>query len=475
MNDATIAAIATPGGRGGIGIIKISGSESLAIAGAIFAPADSARQSRQGQPRALGEGPNNGFKSHRLYYGHICDPANGRMLDEVLLSVMKAPRSYTREDVVEINAHGGQAAVHAILELVLRLGARLAEPGEFTKRAFLNGRIDLTQAEAVIDVINAQAAKSLLAASAQLAGNLRREVDRIRGYLIELLTLTEAGIDFPDEMDETDELKTAISGIQGGVIKPLQGLIRRHVEGNVLRDGLKVAVVGRPNVGKSSLLNCLVQKERAIVAAQPGTTRDAIEASLSINGYPVVLADTAGLHATGDPIEILGIKKTLQTIQQADLVLLVVEANCPLTEEDHKLFDQVKSKPTIVVINKIDLVDSASGCSIAEFRRPSERVCTSALYARGIEHLKERIVATAFGKGFIEIDETIIPNLRQNQFLEDSLKAAEAAAEQLESGPAPELIAIHLQDAIEALGQILGTSVKVDVLDQIFSRFCIGK
>ena len=475
MDNSTIAAIATPGGRGGIGIIKLSGSKSLSIASAIFSPADSERHTRDGQSRSLGEGPNNGFKSYRLYYGHICDPANGQVLDEVLLSVMKAPRSYTREDVVEINAHGGQAAVYAILELVLRYGARLAEPGEFTKRAFLNGRIDLTQAEAVIDVINARTAKSLIMASAQVAGNLKKEVEQIRTYLIELLTLTEAGIDFPDDMDEMDDLKTTAAGIQAGVIKPLQRLIRQHIEGNVLRDGLKVAVVGRPNVGKSSLLNCLVQKERAIVTALPGTTRDTIEEPMSINGYPVVLVDTAGMHSTADPIETMGVEKALQSIQQADLILFVVEATCSLTAEDNKIFEQVKSKPTIVVINKIDLVDGGNCFSISDHWRPIDCVRTSALYARGIDLLKEQIVATAFGKESIETDEKVIPNLRQKLFLEDSLKAAEAIERQLENGLPLELIAIHLQDAIEALGQILGTSVKVDVLDQIFSRFCIGK
>jgi len=475
MDDATIAAIATPGGRGGIGIIKLSGSKSLSIAAAIFSPADSKCRTRHGQSQSTCEGPNEGFESHRLYYGHICDPESGQVLDEVLLSVMKAPRSYTREDVVEVNAHGGPAAVHAILELVLRCGARLAEPGEFTKRAFLNGRIDLTQAEAVIDVINAQCAKSLIMASGQVAGNLRREVDRIRSCLIELLTLTEAGIDFPDDMDEMDDLKSAVAGMQAGVITPLQRLIRQHMEGNVLRDGLKVAVVGRPNVGKSSLLNCLVQKERAIVAALPGTTRDTIEESLSINGYPVVLVDTAGMHSTVDPIETKGIEKAVQSIRQADLVLFVVEANCPLTDEDQKIFEQIKGKPAIVVINKIDLVDGGSCFSIDDYWGPVDSVCTSALYARGIELLKDRIVATAFGKDSIEIDQTVVPNLRQKLFLEDGLKAAEAAIEQLEHDIPLELIAIHLQDAIEALGQILGISVKVDVLDQIFSRFCIGK
>jgi tRNA modification GTPase len=475
MDNSTIAAIATPGGRGGIGIIKLSGSQSLSIAAAIFTAAVSEGPTRSGQGRSISDGSDNGFQSHRMYYGHICDPASGQVLDEVLLSVMKAPRSYTREDVVEINAHGGQVAVQAILELVLRCGARLAEPGEFTKRAFLNGRIDLTQAEAVIDIINAQTGKALIMAAGQVAGTLKRQVEQIRAYLSELLTLTEAGIDFPDEVEEIVDPKAAAARIQTAVIKPLQSLIQQYIDGNVLRDGLKTAVVGRPNVGKSSLLNCLVQKERAIVTPLPGTTRDAIEESLNINGYPVVLVDTAGLHSTADPIETMGIEKALGSIQRADLILFVVEAHCDLTAEDHHIFEQVKSKPTIVVINKIDLVSAGNGLSISDHWGTIDSVRTSALYGRGIDRLKEQIVETAFGKKPIDIDEKVIPNLRQKLLLADSLKAAEAIERQLSSGLALELIAIHLQDAVEALGRILGTSVKVDVLDQIFSRFCIGK
>jgi tRNA modification GTPase len=475
MENSTIAAIATSGGRGGIGIIKLSGSKARAIASAIFSPPGGEQPRRPGRSRCIHVGSENGFESHRLYYGHIYDPENGRVLDEVLLSVMKAPRSYTREDVVEINAHGGQIAVNAILELVLRCGARLAEPGEFTKRAFLNGRIDLTQAEAVIDIINARTAKSLSMAAGQATGNLKRQVELIRAYLIELLTRTEAGIDFPEDVEEIVDPKTAVAGIRAEVIQPLQSLIQQHIEGNVLREGLKVAVVGRPNVGKSSLLNCLVQKERAIVTALPGTTRDTIEESLNIKGYPVVLVDTAGLHATSDPIETIGIEKALESIRRADLILFVVEANCALAGEDHKIFEQVKSKPIIVVINKIDLVNEANCFAISDEWGSIGCVRISALYDRGIDFLKERIVETAFGKNPIDIDEKVIPNLRQKVLLADSLKAAEAIEQLLTNGHPVELVAIHLQDAIESLGQILGISVKVDVLDQIFSRFCIGK
>ena len=475
MENSTIAAIATPGGRGGIGIIKLSGSKALSIASAIFYAAGAEHQARAGHPETSRDGSGNGFQSHRMYYGHIRDPENGWVLDEVLLSVMKAPRSYTREDIVEINAHGGQAAVNAILELVLRHGARLADPGEFTKRAYLNGRIDLTQAEAVIDVINARTAKSLIMATGQVSGNLKSQVEQIRSHVLELLTLVEACIDFPDEVSDVVDPISAIGQLQTEVVKPLQRLIRQHREGNVLRDGLKVAVVGRPNVGKSSLLNCLVQKERAIVTAVPGTTRDTIEESLNIKGYPVVLADTAGLHTTADPIESIGIQKTVELINNADLILLVVEAGCPLNPDDHQIFAQVKSKPTIVVINKIDLVEDDTCPQMFNVWEAVECVRISALYDRGIDLLKDHIIQSAFGKTPIDIEEKIVPNLRQKLLLEESLQSAEAVERQMEDGFAAELIAISLQDALKALGQIVGTSQAVDVLDQIFSRFCIGK
>ncbi len=475
MDNSTIAAIATPGGRGGIGIIKLSGSKSLSIAAALFSPAGSESASHSDPSRSSKARTGDDFESHRLYYGHIIDPGSRRIVDEVLLAIMKAPRSYTREDVVEINAHGGLVAVNAILELVLRCGARIAEPGEFTQRAFLNGRIDLTQAEAVIDVINARTDKALQMAAAQVNGQLKRAVQRIREFLIELLTRTEAGIDFPDDVPEIMDFQTSRQEIVRQVVNPLRRLIQQHVDGNVLRDGLKVAVVGRPNVGKSSLLNCLVQKERAIVTATPGTTRDAIEETLSIKGLPIVLVDTAGLHDTVDPIESFGIQKTLENIQSADLVLFMVEANCGLTASDLKIFEQLGDKPRVVVHNKIDLVGAGRCIDLPDSWKPVNSVHISALYGHGIAALKDLIFESGFGKKPIDLQEAVIPNLRQKLLLEDCVRASEAAGRQLGDGIHVELVAIELQEAIDALGQIIGSSAKVDLLDQIFSRFCIGK
>ena len=475
MDNSTIAAIATPGGRGGIGIIKISGSKAALIATAIFSPAEQRSTANPENPPSSQTASDAAIDSHRLYYGHIFDPDTDRIVDEVLLSVMKAPRSYTREDVVEINAHGGQAALNAILELVCRHGARIAEPGEFTQRAFLSGRIDLTQAEAVIDIINARTDKSLQVATAQVEGKLRRSVEEIREFLIELLARAEAAIDFPDDVEEIAAPEQTAAEVTARVVQPLRTFIRHHVEGRVLREGLRVAVAGRPNVGKSSLLNILVQKERAIVTDLPGTTRDMIEENLNIKGYPVILSDTAGLHDTDDPIETLGIEKTIENINGADLVLFMVEANCPVTAEDFSVFEQIRSKSMIIVINKIDLINANEIFKLPAAWEGIECVRTSALYDRGIDHLKDQIIELAFGQEPLDLAAVIVPNMRQKSLLEDSLGAAEAICRELINKTPMELVAIHFQEAIEALGQILGTNVKVDLLEQIFSRFCIGK
>ena len=275
--------------------------------------------------------------------------------------------------------------------------------------------------------------------------------------------------------EDIAEPERTATEIETRVVKPLRTLIRHHVDGRFLRDGLKVAVAGRPNVGKSSLLNCLVQKERAIVTAVPGTTRDMIEEALNINGYPVILTDTAGLHDTDDPIETLGIEKTIENVNGADLVLFMIEANGPVTAEDHSIFERIHSKPMIIVVNKIDLINGDDICKLPATWGEIDCVHTSALYDRGIDHLKDRIIEKAFGKEPLDLDAVIVPNLRQKLLMEESLEAAEAICRELNNGTPMEMVAIHLQEAIDSLGQILGTNVKVDLLDQIFSRFCIGK
>lgn len=475
MNNSTIAAVATPDGPGGIGIIKISGPRAVSIAKAIFTHAESNSKSLPGNYPSPENICGGCFQSHKLYLGYIIDPENRRTVDEVLLCTMKAPRSYTKEDVVEINAHGGQVAVNAILELVLKQGARIAEPGEFTKRAFLNGRIDLTQAEAVIDIINARTEKSLRVAASQVTGQLKTTVEKIRERLVEFLIRVEADIDFPEDVSDMLDSKRAARDIEERVIQTLKTLIQCYQEGHLLREGLKVTVAGRPNVGKSSLLNRLIHKDRAIVTAVPGTTRDTIEETLNIRGFPVIIADTAGMHETKDPIETLGIKKTIEKIQSSDMVIFMVEANRSLTEDDHRIFQKVKSKPIIIAMNKIDLVKGQGLAVLPDSWRKNDCVEISALYDRGIEQLKEKIIFTGFGKRRIDSEPGVLPNLRHKLLLEDSLRETEIIIRELGNNTPMELIAIHLQDAIDFLGQILGTNVRLDILDQIFSRFCIGK
>jgi tRNA modification GTPase len=471
----TIAAIATPAGRGGIGIVKISGQDAFAIALALFRPIQKRPDAAPGQDRQDSVAEDFKFETHRLYYGHIIDPKDSTLLDEVLISAMKAPNTYTREDVVEINAHGGALAMHAILELVLSKGARLAEPGEFTRRAFLNGRIDLTQAEAVIDVINARTQKNLELAAAQMSGKLKERVAQSRSSLVDILTRVEAAIDFPDDVEDLLDPEKTTHDLEKKVVDPLRGLIRNYIDAHVFRDGISVAVVGRPNVGKSSLLNQLVKKDRAIVTELPGTTRDIIEETLNLKGIPVVISDTAGLHPTENPIEKIGIEKTLAHVNGSDLVLFMLEAHRPLGPDDHRIYEKINSKSIIMVLNKMDLISTDSATALPEDWRFEDQVLISALHDRGVDQLKEKIIKLAGGKTPLDLNAAIVPNLRHKLLLETSLAAAEAVIEQLQNGTSSELVAIHLQEAIDTLGVISGDSVKVDVLDEIFSRFCVGK
>jgi len=469
MDDSTIAAIASPAGAGGISIVKISGPSSIPIAASIFKPTS--------KPSRVQFIPDR-FESHRLYYGHIVDDQSGRTLDEVLLAVMRAPRSYTCEDIVEINCHGGAAAVRAVLKLVLRKGARLADPGEFTRRAFLNGRIDLTQAEAVIDIINARTDRALEIASAQIGGDLRREVENIRSLLIERLAYNEAAIDFPEieDVEKSLDCNMMSRSLRIEIIQPIEQLLRNYYDGRAIREGLTVAIVGRPNVGKSSLMNRLLSCERAIVTPHPGTTRDAIEADLMIRGMLISLWDTAGLHNSIDPIEVIGIQKTIECAAQADLILFVVEAHRPLATEDYTIYQKIDSKPVMYVLNKIDLIDEFSQQTIipGDWVEAS-RVPVSALSGQGIEAVRDAILNYAIGEDFLEMAPLIIPNLRQKSLLERCIEAAEAAAVAFEKNEPPELIDIHLRQALDRIDETLGHSAKTEIIDHIFSRFCIGK
>jgi len=460
MENSTIAAIATPAGSGGIGIVKISGKDALDIAGRIFRRSDSRSSC---------------FQSHRLYHGHIMDPDTGRLIDEVLLGVMRAPKTYTREDIVEINAHSGIVVLRAILELVLKQGAVLAEPGEFTKRAFMNGRIDLTQAEAVIDIITAKTEKSLQSAAAQLKGEMKTRVAGIRDSLLRLMAQIEAAIDFPDDVGDGIQIKNTVDTLQHQVIEPLGLMIEQYTDAHIYRDGIRMIIIGRPNVGKSSLMNRLIEADRVIVTAVPGTTRDVIEETVNIQGIPVTIADSAGLHDTMDPVEVIGMEKTESHMSACDLVLMMIDADSGVTAADHDIYEKAKHKRPMVVINKIDLVDDTDQPDIPADWDIASSVRISALYNRGIDRLKKTIAETVMGADTMTREFSIIPGLRHKVELERALGAAKTALKNLNAGALFELISIDLNEAIEATGEILGVTVKPDLLDEIFSRFCIGK
>ena len=459
MESDTIAAIATPAGAGGIGVVKISGPRAISIALPLLHPPR--------DPHRL--------QSHRLYYGSIIDPDAKRPLDEVLLSVMRGPNTYTREDVVEIQAHGSRCGLGAILELVLKRGARLAEPGEFTKRAFLNGRIDLSQAEAVIDLVNAQTAEGLEIAARQLKGDLLESIEAIRAPLEEIRVEVEAAIDFPEDVEDIIGPDVLADTIKREVVVPLEALLDHYDEGHVYREGIAATIVGRPNVGKSSLMNRLLQKERAIVTAIPGTTRDFIEETVNIAGVPVRLIDTAGLHDTESDLEAAGIRFTRQQLDEADLVLFMVDCSTPLSDEDVGIYELVRGRKAILVINKMDLADGPAVREIVGRLAGLSWVAISALYNQGIEDLRATVFEEVTRqRGAFELP-SVVPNLRHKLAIDRALRAGTEAVEGFRSRRPPELVAVDLKDALDALGEITGIVTTEEVLNQIFSRFCVGK
>jgi len=468
---STIAAIATPSGRGGIGIVKLSGKKAVAIAEAIFRRA--ARRS-PGANKAERDKPFK-FDSHHLYYGHIFDPESNKILDEVLLTVMLSPNSYTREDVVEVNVHSGPVVLSEILSLAIKLGARLAEPGEFTKRAYLNGRIDLTQAEAVIDIINAKTIKSLELATSQVKGELKTRIETNRNCLVDLLTDVEAAIDFPEDVDDCLYNAKAVILLEKRILADLRALIQNYRSSHVLRDGLKMIVVGKPNVGKSSLVNRLIMKDRVIVTEIPGTTRDLIDEAVIIHGIPVIITDTAGLHRASDPIEAMGIEKTLERLETSDLVLFMVDASCVLSEIDSMIYDKIKEKEHILVLNKMDLVCNGFEPDLPESLEKTMSSRISALYNEGINELKEKIKEKIIDEGRFNSENIVVPNIRHTLSLEKSANSVKDAISGLKGSLPAEIVAIDLREAISILGEIIGITAKEDVIENIFSRFCVGK
>jgi len=460
-SEATIAAIATPPGPGGIGVIRISGPAALAVLQTIFHPRN----------------PPQAYRSHRLYYGLVATPTTGVTLDEALAVFMRAPHTYTREDVVELQCHGSFLVLQEILALILtQPDVRLAAPGEFTKRAFLNGRIDLTQAEAVIELLQAKSRAGAQMAADQLEGGLHRAVKTIRDNLLAVRAIMEVAIDFPDEEVEIIDPAELRQQLVAGVREPLVELAARAGQGRLFRDGIAAVILGRPNVGKSSLLNSLLREERAIVTAVPGTTRDTIEEYLAIKGMPVRIIDTAGIRENAGAVEELGIRRSRQKMADADLVLLVVDATAggPIAE-DWELLASVSGKAVVLVINKCDV---AAPEAVAAMRNVNPRVPAAVISAKtgaGIAALEEVIFTTVAGAGQWEPGHASVPNVRH----EAALKLAMAATDRVLAGLAaplpPDLIAVELQAALDHLGEIIGETTTGEMLDLIFSRFCIGK
>jgi tRNA modification GTPase len=457
-SDDTIAAISTPVGQGGIGIIRMSGPEAFSIADRIF---------RSGTPGTPSAAP-----SRRMLYGQITDPADEHMVDEVLLCVMRAPHSYTCEDVVEINCHGGMVSVRKILELVLRQGARLSAPGEFTKRAFLHGRIDLSQAEAVLDIINAKTEESMKIACEQLRGGLTGRLSELREQLIEISAFVEAYIDFPE-----DEIEAASKErIEKRLLETrheIRRLSNTFNEARFFRDGLSVAIVGRPNVGKSSLLNTLLMKDRAIVTDLPGTTRDLIEDYLNIGGLPIRIMDTAGIRNSDEVIEQEGIRRSMQAIEQADFIIAMFDSSEPLRKEDLDLIALIRSKNAVMVFSKADLPCVVSLENIMSEGR--QYLHLSTVTGEGIDELKTVIFESNIPDWKEEREGVIVTNMRHKTALDSAAESLGRAAELLSRNEPLELFSIEMRDALNRIGEITGVISSDDILNKIFSSFCIGK
>ena len=480
--DDTIVAISTAMGVGAIGIVRMSGPDAVALAEGAFRPA----REQPIQPQ----------ETYTLLYGHVVDPESGEAVDEALLAVMRRPRSYTREDVVELHCHGGLAAQRAVLRLMIRMGARLAEPGEFTRRAFLNGRIDLAQAESVAAIVAARSTGALRASVRQLDGGLSDKLRAARRQLIGLLARIEATVDFSDEdVDELDwgSLGEGLVSVQADLLR----LLRTAFLGRALEQGVRTAIVGKPNVGKSSLLNALLMRERAIVSHIPGTTRDTVEELMEIGGIPIHLVDTAGIHSGGGHVEQLGIARSVTAMEQADLVLAVIDLSAPWDEADRRLVRDLDVARSIVVGNKSDLVEDEQAllATLAEYlaggEREAERAgdeggagpaesgrrscAVSAVAGDGLDGLRSLIQQVVTGGEEFHLEEPILASERQRVLVGEAFEHAGAALAGVSQGVGEELVCEDIRAAAQALGRITGEELTTDLLDEIFSRFCLGK
>lgn len=453
----TIAAITTPLGESGIGAVRISGPGAYAVGDKIF--------------KSKSEVPLKERRDRSIQYGTIVDE-NGTCIDEVLALIMKGPHSYTAEDVLEIQCHGGREALESILQLILRSGARMANPGEFTERAFVNGRIDLAQAEAVMDVIQAKSRAGLTSAVSQLEGRLSKVINKTRNELTELVTRLEVMIDYPEE-DLEDIAVPDVSGALKGMQKKLQHMLEESQSGRMIRDGVMAAIAGTPNAGKSSLLNRLLQEERAIVTDVPGTTRDVLEEWITLRGIPVCLVDTAGIRETDDTVEKIGVTRARQYLDRADIILAVIDSSRPLTEEDKDILQSVAEKNVIVVLNKTDLPPVVTSNDLSPY---GFLLCPiSASTGKGLDELKDMLLQEVLKGGFTDGPSALLTNTRHIELVRQSAEALNRAQQSLQDGMPLDCAVVDIRQAWDALGSITGDTVHDDIVEEIFSRFCLGK
>lgn len=457
MDFDTITAIATPLGEGGIAIIRVSGPTAVKAVDKIF----------------KGREALSTVDSHTIHYGHLVDEA-GDVLEEVMVSVMRAPRTFTREDVVEVNCHGGIVSVKRVLDLILAQGVRMAEPGEFTKRAFLNGRIDLSQAEAVIDLIRAKTDRAMKVAVNQVQGKLSTLIGKLRHQLVELMAHIEVTIDYP-EHDVDEVTRNLLSEKSRWVQDEIGKMLRTAKQGKILREGLSTVIVGRPNVGKSSLLNSLLQEVKAIVTDIPGTTRDIIEEYVNVRGVPLRLVDTAGIRETEDIVERIGVERSREMLGKADLVLLILNFGEELTDEDRSLLAVVQSMNAIVIVNKTDLPQRIDLEEVRSLAKEIPLVTISVKEEQGIEQLEEAIASLFFAGSVQGDDLTYVSNARHIQLLNEAHKTIGEAIEAVENGLPVDMVAFDIRRTWELLGEVVGDAVSDDLIDQIFSQFCLGK
>lgn len=452
----TIAAISTPRGEGGIGIVRISGNNALDILEKIFKPKSG---------KAI-----KGLRNYSINYGHIFDGKT--LVDEVLVSIMKAPNTYTREDIVEINCHGGFVITEKVLEVVLKNGARIAEIGEFTRRAFLNGRIDLTQAEAVIDLIHGKTEKSVSLSLNQLRGDLKEQIEHLKKLVLDVAAHINVVLDYPEEGIDDPLPEHLVENLQE-VLDTTDRLIRSYDKGKMIKEGIKTAIVGKPNVGKSSILNSVLKEERAIVTHVAGTTRDVIEEVVNLKGIPLVLVDTAGIRKTDDLVENIGVEKSKKLIESADLILFVVDGSRPLDEEDIKIHEAIKAEKVIGILNKIDIKEDID---LSPLTKISKWLEISAIKNQGIDEMEEEIYRHIIDENIEDSSQKItITNVRHKSALEKTKQSIENIFETIESGLPMDLMAVDIKGALDSLSEVTGEISSEDLLDHIFSNFCVGK